>query len=65
MNVSRTDHGKITGEPENRLCRSAARLTRVRNPQARPLAVIQITIILWAGTPDSAPRRAEIDDMTG
>ena len=43
MNVSRTDHGKITGEPENGLCRSAARLTRVRNPQARPLAVIQIT----------------------
>jgi len=26
-NVSRSDHDKITTEPENRLCRSAASLT--------------------------------------
>jgi len=45
-NVSRSDHGKITTEPENRLCRSAGGLTRARNPQPRRVAVIQITIIL-------------------
>jgi hypothetical protein len=44
--VSRTDHGMITTEPVNRLCRSARSLTPLRNPQHRRADVIQITIIL-------------------
>jgi len=51
--VSRSDHEKITTEPENRLSRSAAGLTRPRNPKPRRVTVIQITVILWAGTPDA------------
>jgi hypothetical protein len=44
--VSRLDHGMITAKPARSLCRSAVRLTAVRNPQAWRVPVIQITIIL-------------------
>jgi hypothetical protein len=44
--VSRLDHGKVTTEPENRLCRSAKGLTGVRNPQLRRVIVTQITVFL-------------------
>jgi hypothetical protein len=45
-NVSQTDHGKITVAEENRLCRSAARFSPVRNPQVWRVIVTQITVIL-------------------
>jgi hypothetical protein len=44
--VSRLDHGKITTEPVNRLCRSPMGLTAVRNPQLPRVDVIQITVFL-------------------